>query len=98
MKRHKDRKPEIKKSFFDMSGKEMEALLKEAAAEAIAEIHAAGLPTTHGDEKGVYRLYPDGRKEYIKRYEKGGNMEVNRPSPEQILNNIKARLPQLESV
>jgi hypothetical protein len=22
----------------------------------------------HGDEKGVYRLYPDGRKEYIEVY------------------------------
>ena len=35
MKRNKNSKPEIKKSLFDMSGKEMEALLKEAAAEAI---------------------------------------------------------------
>ncbi len=58
----------IKKSFFAMSGDEIEALLKEAAAEAIAEAHAAGRPTTHGDEKGVYRLHPDGHKEYIKRY------------------------------
>ncbi|MGD0237475.1 MAG: hypothetical protein ABSC55_23465 [Syntrophorhabdales bacterium] len=70
MKRDKNSKPKIKKSFFDMSGKEMEALLKEAAAEAIAKTHAAGLPTTHGDEKGVYRLYPDGHKEYTKRYTK----------------------------
>lgn len=58
----------IKKSFFTMTKDEKEALLKEAAEEAIAEAHAAGRPTTHGDEKGVYRLYPDGHKEYIKRY------------------------------
>jgi hypothetical protein len=31
----------------------------------------AGRFTTHGDEKGVYRLYPDGRKEYIEGYPEG---------------------------
>ena len=62
-------KPKIKKSFFGMNKDEKEALLKEAADEAIAEAHAGGRPTIHGDAKGVYALYPDGHKEYIKRYD-----------------------------
>jgi hypothetical protein len=70
VKRHRGNKQKTKRSFFGMSRHEEEALLKEAADEAIAKTHAAGLPTTHGDEKGVYRLYPDGRKEYIKWYTK----------------------------
>ena len=53
------------KSFFDT----VEKAFKEAAKEAIAETHAAGYPTTHGDDKGVYRLYPNGEKKYIKLYE-----------------------------
>jgi hypothetical protein len=65
----------IKKPFFAMSKDEKEALLKEAADEAIAEAHAAGRPSTHGDEKGVYRLYPDGHKEYIRRYAKNDSQE-----------------------
>lgn len=58
------------KSFVDLTGKEKERLFQEAVREEIAEHHAAGRPTTHGDGKGVYRLYPDGRKEYIKLYDK----------------------------
>ena len=59
-----------KKSFRSMTKEEKQALLKEAAQEAIAEVHAAGLPTAHGDDKGVYLLYPDGHREYIKRHPK----------------------------
>lgn len=33
--------------------------------EAIKKIHDAGLPTTHSDKRGRYRLFPDGRKKYI---------------------------------
>ena len=58
-----------------MSKKEIEALYGEATRHAIKKHHAAGRFTTHGDEKGVYRLYPDGRKEYIEGYpeeNKGG--------------------------
>ena len=27
-----------------------------------------GHPTAHADEKGIYNLYPDGHKEYVKLY------------------------------
>ncbi|MBA4391666.1 MAG: hypothetical protein C0399_12135 [Syntrophus sp. (in: bacteria)] len=57
-----------KKSFLEMNKTEIEALYGEATRRAIKKHHAAGLFTTHGDEKGVYRLYPDGRKEYIEAY------------------------------
>ncbi len=40
-------------------------LLHQAARTAIQEAHQAGLATTHGDDKGVYRLHPDGRREYL---------------------------------
>ena len=63
-------KPKIKKPFLGLTKDEKEALLKEATEEAIAETHAAGYPTAHGDERGVYLLYPDGHREYIKRYPK----------------------------
>jgi hypothetical protein len=67
----KNKKETIKdfKKFLEMPKKEREAMLSEATHKAIAETHALGLPTTHGDNKGVYRLYPDGHKEYIERYE-----------------------------
>lgn len=56
---------EEKPHYLTMNKSDAEALLAEAAQEAIAKAHALGLPTTHMDEKGVYRLYPDGHKEYI---------------------------------
>ncbi|MDR7867751.1 MAG: hypothetical protein RIN56_13135 [Sporomusaceae bacterium] len=40
-------------------------LLKRATGEAIAKAHGAGIATTHGDDEGVYRLYPNGEKEHI---------------------------------
>jgi hypothetical protein len=52
-----------------MINEEMDLIVKQATKKAIAETHAAGRPSTHGDDKGVYQLYPDGRKEYIKLYE-----------------------------
>jgi 4-alpha-glucanotransferase len=58
------------KEFLEMPKEEREALLAEATHKAIKETHALGLPTTHGDDKGVYRLYPDGHREYIEVYEK----------------------------
>jgi len=60
-----------KKGFLEMSKAEIETLYGEATSKAIKEHHAAGRFTTHGDEKGVYRLYPDGRKEYIEGYPEG---------------------------
>jgi len=51
--------------FFAMGRKEKEAFFGEATKAAIAGAHAGGRYTAHGDEKGVYRLYPDGHKEYL---------------------------------
>lgn len=58
----------MSKPFWEMNKEEQETLLAEGTKKAIAETHAAGRSTTHGDDKGVYNLYPDGRKEYIKLY------------------------------
>jgi len=56
------------KQIWEMTKEEKEAVALGAVKKAIADTHAAGRPSTHGDEKGVYRLYPDGHKEYIKLY------------------------------
>lgn len=48
------------------SWEQFDEVFKDAAKKAIAETHKAGRPSVHGDEKGIYNLYPDGRKEYIK--------------------------------
>ena len=56
---------EAKKDFFAMSAEERTVLYAQGIREDVARHHAAGRYTTHGDETGVYRLYPDGRKEYI---------------------------------
>lgn len=57
-----------KKDFFVMNKNEQEAYLARATDKAIADTHEGGRPSVHGDEKGVYELYPDGHKEYIKTY------------------------------
>ncbi|MDU4961993.1 MAG: hypothetical protein E6X17_15165 [Sporomusaceae bacterium] len=54
------------KKIWELTGKEHEAIFQEAVKEAIAKAHAAGFPTTHMDEKGIYQLFPDGRKVYEK--------------------------------
>jgi hypothetical protein len=56
------------KNFLKLSKEELEKMAGQATRKAIKETHALGLPTTHGDDKGVYRLYPDGHKEYIEAY------------------------------
>lgn len=56
---------QIKKTFQNMTKEEKEALFAEAAKIAISETHAQGRPSFHGDDKGMYYLYPDGKKEYI---------------------------------
>lgn len=55
----------IKTSIFELTDEETDAIVKSAATSAVARTHAAGRYSTNGDEKGIYRLYPDGRKEYI---------------------------------
>jgi hypothetical protein len=54
--------------FLDMDRTAVEDLYAKAAGGAIAEHHKAGRYTTHGDDKGTYRLYPDGTKEYLRPY------------------------------
>lgn len=46
----------------------MGKLLAEGAKKEIAETHVSGRPSTHGDDKGIYHLYPEGQKKYIKVY------------------------------
>ena len=57
--------------FLNLTKEEKEKLFGEATRKAIAATHAAGRPSCHGDNLGVYNLYPDGTKKYIKLYEKG---------------------------
>ena len=70
-KKNKESHKQIKQ-FLELSKEEHEKLAGEATSAAIARQHALGLPTTHGDDKGIYRLYPDGHREYIERYEETG--------------------------
>jgi hypothetical protein len=60
------------KALLEMGKKEIEAVYGDATKKAVEKHHVAGRFTTHGDEKGVYRLYPDGRKEYIEAYSPEG--------------------------
>jgi hypothetical protein len=54
--------------FFALPPIEQSRILGKATREAIAQAHAVGLPTGHGDGYGLFMLHPDGRKEYIKIY------------------------------
>ena len=51
--------------FIELSKEEMEKIFGEATRKAIAETHAAGRPSCHGDNLGVYNLYPDGTKNIL---------------------------------
>ncbi len=53
--------------FFELGKEEKEKALGEVTKKAIAEHHKAGRATTHADVKGIYKLFPDGRKEYVKK-------------------------------
>ena len=52
------------KGFLGRSIEEQEAFFADATKHAIARIHAAGLPSVHGDTYGLYYIFPDGRKVY----------------------------------
>lgn len=56
---------EKKKRISEMNKEEQEAFFGQATRAIVDKAHAKGRYTTHGDEKGVYRLYPDGHKEYL---------------------------------
>ena len=51
--------------FCDLDDEELMRIVTQAAAAGIAELHAKGIPSTHADEKGVYKLYPDGHKVHL---------------------------------
>lgn len=60
--------------FATMSIEDRERLGAESVKKAIAETHAAGLPTCHASDKKGYRvcyLFPDGHKEYFDSIEEG---------------------------
>ena len=54
------------KSLFDMSKAEIDEAMAEMARKAKQDLHAKGLPYVVGarDHKGMYHVYPDGRRVY----------------------------------
>ncbi|MBN2223708.1 MAG: hypothetical protein JW765_03440 [Deltaproteobacteria bacterium] len=54
-----------RKDFLAMGREERTAIYAEGIRAEVAGHHTAGRYTTHGDDKGIYRLYPDGHREYI---------------------------------
>jgi hypothetical protein len=59
-------------SLLEMTKEQKEARAGKATRAAVARSHALGHPTAHADEKGVYKLYPDGHREYVKLYSAPG--------------------------
>lgn len=45
-----------------------EKVAVEAVEKAIEKEHQQNLSTTHGDDRGLYKKYPDGKKLYFKLY------------------------------
>ncbi len=66
---------DAKKDFFSMNRQERTAMYADGIRAEVARHHAEGRYTTHGDETGVYRLYPDGRREYIDRTDRDKKSE-----------------------
>jgi hypothetical protein len=60
------------KSLIDRIGRERAAaLVAEAVREAVAELHAAGLPAVGGENGRVYKDYADGTRVYLDEEEPG---------------------------
>ena len=57
--------------FIELPKEEKGKIFGEATRKAIAETHAAGRPSCHGDNLGVYNLYPDGTKNILNYTKKG---------------------------
>jgi hypothetical protein len=56
----------VTESLIDRIGRErVEESMCQAVREAVAELHAAGLPAVGGENGRVYKVYPDGRKVYL---------------------------------
>ena len=66
----------MKQTVFDLTKEDRLQIACEATERAIEEIHAAGRPSTHSDDSGVYHLFPDGHKEYIQLYEQEAETNV----------------------
>ncbi len=73
-----------KKHYWDMTKEEKEAMIGEFTKEEIAKHHAAGRPTVHGDDKGIFLIHPDGTKEYVELYPPGYDplAWLKKPKPE----------------
>jgi hypothetical protein len=61
-----DRKLTLRE-FDDLPPEEQSRILGRATRAAIAKTHAMGRPSVHGDRQGIFELYPDGSKKYIKK-------------------------------
>ncbi|AYV72916.1 hypothetical protein M1D49_00360 [Bacillus sp. PK3-056] len=61
----------MKKIHMNTPKDEAECILRQSTKKDIEKFHKLGLPVRTVDELGVYDLYPDGRKEYVKLYKKG---------------------------
>ncbi|OPX97588.1 MAG: hypothetical protein A4E60_03212 [Syntrophorhabdus sp. PtaB.Bin047] len=60
--------------FATMSIEDREKLAAESVRKAIAETHAAGLPSCHASDREDYKLcflFPDGHREYFNTIEEG---------------------------
>ncbi|MCL2469795.1 MAG: hypothetical protein FWF24_06170 [Alphaproteobacteria bacterium] len=52
-------------TIFGKTKEEIEAWAAEATRKAQEEIHAKGLPYVIGDNRGMFKVYPDGRKVFV---------------------------------
>ncbi|MYW05121.1 hypothetical protein [Streptomyces sp. SID3343] len=60
------------RSLIDRIGRErVEELTAEAVREAVAELHAVGLPAVGGENGRVYKEYADGTRVYLDEEEPG---------------------------
>ncbi|HSA53877.1 MAG TPA: hypothetical protein VLH10_27670 [Yinghuangia sp.] len=69
-------------SLIDSIGRERaHALMRQAVQDAIAELHAAGLPAIGAENGRVCKFYPDGTKVYVDEEEAAGQPHGRSPAP-----------------
>lgn len=56
------------KGFCDLEPEELQRSFEKAAQDGISQLHSKGIPAVLADENGIYELYPDGEKKYLKLY------------------------------
>lgn len=54
------------KNFIAADKAVKEEFINNSISEACQDNQALGLPTYHRDERGIYRLFPTGDKEYLR--------------------------------